>query len=349
MPLEYNSHWSMYLIDAYTITITTADVLTDGLVMMEYYKENRQVFFWIGIGNLVVVQLCYCYMFMVNYAADKNNMYRLLMALIVLPISPFLPFILYWTTLPDNSLLVLFHKLDLLTNEKVAMGFPNKRNKENVTYINEQIVERLDANLGFVVEAFVEAFPQSLIQSIALIYTSQFNPVKILSIMLSLINLVTKLFMYFPSLHLSLSLFNCFSVLCDHVGMFVILCWVFLAPTYTGNHLEASFFTTFGNVSWFGQLWFCKIFVCNSLLALSLPLIFCGKIATKIYAELVVGREHLIGRCEHAAIVITLLLFVVMAFGVGSFVLFFVIEIPFFSAIAFHFHFVSVKRYKYAL
>ena len=54
------------------------------------------------------------------------------------------------------------------------------------------IKKKLDKHIGFILEAGIEAFPQSLLQIIAIVYFQEANYVSIISILISMFSVMSK-------------------------------------------------------------------------------------------------------------------------------------------------------------
>ncbi|ETO20755.1 hypothetical protein RFI_16459 [Reticulomyxa filosa] len=360
------SKYVAHAFDVYSILVSVADVVTDVLVMQQYYDNGAMVFFWIGVTNLIVAQLCYCFVFMIRYGKD-NCGHRILTFVLALPFAPLLSFVFYWASLPNNVLSRWFRKIGLTPHEystnKVQKKTKQRRRRrggggggggkeeeeEEGQELSAWLEERLYKNMGFILEAMVEAFPQSLLQMCALVYTSRVNWVTLSSIMLSLISFATKSVVFSESLDVSVFLYNWLSLICDFVGIFVVISWVFITPK--GAILDSEIghvnLSWLGHFTLLGELWFIKVLVC------SIPFIVCCGIPLTIvivneFYRQVPQQERDLWKCHTKTLVISCYtLFGFFLFCCGSAIALFIIEIPFFGLIAFCLYLFNQTRYRF--
>ncbi|ETO10019.1 hypothetical protein RFI_27358 [Reticulomyxa filosa] len=348
MPSQSSARLLTYLYDGYTIAVSVADVITDVMVMVEYYRSGETVFFWVGMANLIIAQLCYCFAFVLRYGDNRGCLRRLLIFTCVLPLAPLLSFAFYWASLPNNRLSKLFEKFGLSTREYTP--YTNKKKKKTTTSnqeeeeeeadLKEWVRERIHKNMGFLLEATVEAFPQCLIQMSAIVYTSRVNWVTLLSIFLSLISFATKSVVFSQSVTVSIFIFNWLSMICDFLGIFVVVAWVFFKPD------NSSVTHTFvGDFSVMGQAWFLKVLI------FSIPLIFycgiplSGVLVGEFYSEIALEKRKTMPCYKKFPLFCFYFVIAIIIFICGSTVTLFVIEIPFFSGIAFFLYIMTHDRY----
>ena len=105
---------------------------------------------------------------------------------------------------------------------------------------------------GFMLEAFMEALPQSILQLIAMVYYREMNIISIGSIMLSMTSIMTKCFVISQGVEWKSYLFCWLCVITDFFSIFFIVSWVFLS----NQHINGDFL---GYFSIIGQLWCFKI------------------------------------------------------------------------------------------
>ncbi|ETO28976.1 hypothetical protein RFI_08149 [Reticulomyxa filosa] len=288
-------HWrnvATYLFDMYNLVVSLADMVTDVLVLQQYYEEKQTVFFWIGAANLALAQLCYSFVFVMRHVDQGGCWKRVLVFLAVLPISPLLCIVFYWESFPNNRLSKLMEKLHLnpienattttttttmTTAAAATMTSSAQRQNEDRDVdemdMSEWARERIQKNLGFILEAIVEAFPQSLLQMTALVYTQRVTWMTLCSIFLSLASFATKSIVFSRSLNVHVFVFNWLSMVIDFVGIFTVVSWVFFVPSSSRYHFMITH-TPLGHFTWLAVAWFYKMLVC------SLPFIFLTSVIT---------------------------------------------------------------------
>ncbi|ETO33590.1 hypothetical protein RFI_03513 [Reticulomyxa filosa] len=347
-----------YLFDGYTIAVSIADVVTDVLVMKQYYEANEIVFFWIGVSNLMTAQLCYCSVFVMRYGSNRSCLQQALLFLLVLPLSPLLSFVFYWASLPNNSLSKLFSWLGLSSQEYTAISTlledEEERMKKKQTYESGYVK-------GY---SKIWAFPQSLLQMCALVYTSNVNWITLCSIFLSLISFATKSIMFSQSMNLWVSVFNWLSAMCDFVGIFVTMSWVFYtAPSSSSSSLADwnpsawneslkipyldKYFVPISKLSWLGQLWFAKVAVCSVPFLILVIIPFVLEHISRAYERAIVGANGLYLSTARRAVLFLAYFTLAVFFFLGAFsISIFIVEIPLFGGLAFYLYRTANQKLK---
>ena len=84
---------------------------------------------------------------------------------------------------------------------------------------------RLIKHMGFIMEALIEALPQSIIQLIAIVYYQDTEYINVISIIISLISVSTKTLVFSVAIDFRVFIFNWLSLVCDFFGVFAIVSW----------------------------------------------------------------------------------------------------------------------------
>merc|ERR1719242_2537774 len=83
--------------------ISILDVTTDVIVCIGFFQDDRMAFFGISLSILLIALICYSMAFVAAFGTgndkDKINLF-----FAVLPISPLVPFILYFASDKDDCL-----------------------------------------------------------------------------------------------------------------------------------------------------------------------------------------------------------------------------------------------------
>ena len=127
------------------------------------------------------------------------------------------------------------------------------------------IKKKLDKHLGFILEAAIEAFPQSLLQIIAIVYYQEANYISIISILLSMCSVMSKSLVLSQGIDKSTFVWTWLCVVTDFFGIFFTLTWVF----YSHDSIHGEFL---GYFNIFGEIFFWK-FAISTLFPVSLALI----------------------------------------------------------------------------
>eukprot|EP01084_Bolivina_argentea_P153414 267504_1 len=165
--------------------------------------------------------------------------------LIAFPFSFLLPYLIYFYESPymcDNfssyikstfrcyGHVIPKELLDIITN--------NDDENFNLDLIFKDILkEKINCHIGFILETFIESFPQAIIQMIAILQISgsdtdnTTNIIIVTSIFLSLLSIAFKSIMLLAVADLWTSTFNWTSAVVDFFNVFVIVSWLFLEIT----------------------------------------------------------------------------------------------------------------------
>eukprot|EP01083_Nonionella_stella_P093884 263341_1 len=241
------------LYDILAQVISILDVATDIIVCIEFYQKERFVFFCVSLTILCLASLAYDIAFMINYNNESKIIRKALLFILVLPISPLVPFFMYFTADPKS-------KLSKFTNDnccfKIYMS-DRKTTASDVTKLKQFMEAKLKKHLGFIIEALVEAFPQAILQMIAIVMFKEADLISITSILISLLSLASKSFVFSIASALTLKqlFFNWLSAVTDFLGIFFAVSWVFYEPE--NEDLKHAFVVI--QTIWLYRLYTCTI------------------------------------------------------------------------------------------
>eukprot|EP01083_Nonionella_stella_P022668 62686_1 len=228
--------------DIFTIVVSLLDVITDIMILIHFYSTERMTFFYISLTILVIAQLAYTMAFWWKYMGNYEGPINALFACCcLLPFSPILSYLFYFTSDEESPLYQYFENL---FDFECACALPkNHQNKINLSKkqdaLRKWVEDKLMKHLGFIIEALIEAFPQSILQLISIVYYSEtHNYVSIFSIMLSMISVSTKSFILSVkvSYNWKSALFIWTSCLVDFVAIFCITSLIFYVPPTNDVH-----------------------------------------------------------------------------------------------------------------
>ena len=132
--------------------ISILDVVTDIIVCIQYYQNDRMIFFGISISILMLALIAYDMVFMINYH-NEDKLYRvILLFFAMLPLSPFIPFIFYLSTDPQSKFSKFMENNCCFDIKVYNRIYKNK----NTSKLKQFMEEKLVKHLGFIVEALVE-------------------------------------------------------------------------------------------------------------------------------------------------------------------------------------------------
>eukprot|EP01083_Nonionella_stella_P114976 340421_1 len=308
-PLKYCCSISY---DILTILVSIADVTTDIIVLIDFYEKERMTFFIISFIVLIIAQCSYAMAFSIWFETVEEIGYFLACCLFcgILPFGSFVAFCIY------------------LKDEDVFQP------SDSDSPMTKWIKRKLSKHIGFVLEALIEAFPQSLIQITAIVYYQEANIIAILSILISMASVMSKSLLLSQGVEKFTFIWTWLCAVTDFFGIFFTLTWVF----YSHGSLSGEWFGYF-NV--FGTIWLWKTFV-SVLFPIALVLVLFFLIGYWIVFLFIVDDES--DRCKAFGYCLLWLVFGPMCAILFAFCTALAAEVLCFSIIAFFIFAVSTDR-----
>eukprot|EP01084_Bolivina_argentea_P217446 369174_1 len=236
--------------DILTITISIADVATDIIVLIDFYNKERMIFFWISLSILILAQCAYSMAFSLKFETEPSwDAFRACLCLLcLLPFGTFVAFCFYFN---DRDDCVWFERLiDALALKDDNEFSTNSSYSKAMLFIRN----KLNRHLGFLLEAVIEAFPQSLLQIVAIVVYHEANYISIISILLSMFSVMTKSLILSQGIDTYTFLWTWLCAVTDFFGIFFILTWVF----YTNDSIYGEYW---GYFNIFGYIWLWKFLI----------------------------------------------------------------------------------------
>ena len=249
--------------DILTIFISIADVTTDVIVLIDFYNKDRMIFFGISLGILILAQCSFSIAFAVRYnTLDSWDAWMATVAFCCcLPFGTLVAFIMYFGS-EESTFDCLWHCLNYDLDLSASSWFSaNDKDSKMMKFVKG----KLDKHLGFILEAAIEAFPQSLLQIIAIVYYQEANYISIMSILLSMFSVMSKSLILSQGAEKYTFIWTWLCVVTDFFGIFFTVTWVF----YTNDDIHGEFL---GYFSIFGEIWIWK-FVISTLFPVAVGLI----------------------------------------------------------------------------
>ena len=131
--------------------ISILDVTTDVIVCIQYYEKDRMIFFWISLSILLLALISYDITFMINLG-DESGWRSVGLFLTMFPLSPFIPYILYFTADPESKFSKWFKRsccFNIWLEDRKSVP-------SNVSKLRQFMEEKVMKHLGFIIEALVE-------------------------------------------------------------------------------------------------------------------------------------------------------------------------------------------------
>eukprot|EP01084_Bolivina_argentea_P172757 299223_1 len=180
------------LYDILTAIVSILDFITDLLVLLQYRNEGKMSFFYASLIILIIAQLSYSMAFWFRFNSSFDSVAVVLIVFCcTLLISPALSFVFYMVGNDDSR---LYQYLDRLfsgaTRYNNRANIANNNQNKKQTALRQWVEAKLMKHIGFIIEALIEAFPQSILQLIAIVYYNDGdNYISMFSILLSILSI----------------------------------------------------------------------------------------------------------------------------------------------------------------
>jgi hypothetical protein len=174
------------------------------------------------------LECCYSFLFTLHWGKDFSSLAKCLVFFLVLPVGQFVPFLAWIESFEFKSVNKAFEMLNLHTKN-------NTRDEEDLRafeeaggdLLYEYIQRKFYSHAGFLIEALAEAIPQSILQTIAVLYFGEPSILFIVSIFVSICVISSKGYLISYSMHRPTFVFNFICIFADVLCMFATICWLF--------------------------------------------------------------------------------------------------------------------------
>jgi len=218
--------------DFLSVLISLSDIVTDLMITSYYYQTGKMNFFYVAVGILVLTQIAYTALFIFNYFPSPTPKEVVYASFSVFFVAQFVPLMIWLDSLDLDCIQGLHKRFGL---KPPGRGKLNNlsftqllEDEEFDKFIFEWIKIKAMAHFGFLVESVLEAFPQSILQMVCIIWYQEAEPIAIFSMLISLFTVASKGVVISFSMNPSVFKFNLLSVVLDIFGFFTTLAWVCL-------------------------------------------------------------------------------------------------------------------------
>ena len=222
---EIELTWWQRLADLFydfsAVVISIVDVVTDILITIKFGLSEQWAFFWIAVTIFCLAQFCYSGLFTLAYAESLKTKYQVLVFVFVFPFAQIVPAFIWLDSYNLGITKSILKRLKLETN-----AFGEKECPPDKDELQFWIEQKFISHGGFVIEAVIEAFPQSILQMISLVMFYNVDPLNVFSIVLSMTSVASKTLMFCYSIDRVTFFFNFLCMSADIFGVFCTLSWV---------------------------------------------------------------------------------------------------------------------------
>jgi len=221
------------VLEALTVIASAADMVTDLLVLVQFYLDGQDTFFIISLCVILLAQVTFALTFTVERAEVRGDTWRahrrrLAIFVGVFPVAQLVPILAYLTSTFELP------RLQRLLKRLGVGGESEPRAPGTTSW--EKVKNKVHAHRGFLLEAFAEAIPQCALQLIAALTVDHFTTLSAISIFLSISVIASKSWVVAWSPHAPTMAFNTLCIVADIVGFFASLAWLFAVDQLPAVH-----------------------------------------------------------------------------------------------------------------
>merc|ERR1719295_1793756 len=165
-----------------------------------------------------------------------------------LPFGHFAPFVMYFAENEESKFAKWLKK-----TAGIEMSTTADTNN-NMSKMAKFTADKINKHGGFILEAFFEALPQSILQLIAMVYYEETSYIAVGSIILSMTSIMSKALVISQGVDWKSYIWCWLCVCSDFFSIFFIVSWIFLS----NDHINGDFLGIF-NI--FGEIWCWKVMI----------------------------------------------------------------------------------------
>ena len=139
-----------------------------------------------------LLECCYSFLFSLHWGKDFTSPEKCLIFFVVLPFGQFVPFLAWIESFEFAWVDRIFKYLGLHTNGSANDEAERQFEEAGGDLLYQYIQRKFYSHGGFLVEALAEAIPQSILQTIAVLYFGEATPLFIVSIFVSICVISSK-------------------------------------------------------------------------------------------------------------------------------------------------------------
>eukprot|EP01083_Nonionella_stella_P066301 174456_1 len=262
------------LYDILAQVISVLDVTTDIMICYQFYAHGRIIFFTISLAILILALMSYSVLFVNVFSGESQCSRNLALFMVLLPVSPLIPFVFYYSGYPqkpDACLSIILKKICCF-----ELDFDGPSPSKNASKFKQFFEKKVEQHAGFIIESLIEAFPQAILQMTAIVIYNETNITAIVSILISLLSVASKSFVFSlgAASNFKQLFFTWLCACCDFFGIFFMVSWVFWRPH------DADLQDAFATIQ---QVWLYKLYIFTfPLILIPLSIMYCGFILESI-------------------------------------------------------------------
>jgi len=212
-----------YFYDFSAAFLSIVDVTTDALVTREFYQDGKMFFFVFSLCIMMVAHLAFAFLFIALYCGHTwSEKQRVLLWFAMMPLAQMVPIFIWVHSFEFQWFTKMLEFLGLNTDQP-GTGNLHEDDDPLMTWIRKKI----SSHGGFIVEACIEAFPQSVLQMVSIVVYHEHTTLNVLSVIISMTAVASKKVMLSYNIDRKVFLFNFACFVGDIFNVFATVAWVF--------------------------------------------------------------------------------------------------------------------------
>jgi len=255
--------------DTLTACISLLDVATDIIVLLQFYNNGRMMFFWASLIILIIAQLSSILAFWGRHHRRNSPLLSVLLFFLLIPFAPFLSCLFYIVADAQRYKYLIANSCCL--SALICNNPYTTYVDDNHSELQQWMQMKLYKHIGYCIESIFEAFPQSILQLISIIYYGDdISILVIISITLSIISVCSKSFAFCVAVSTDTKsiVFTWLCVTTDLISIFCTACIIFYGLRHADLH------EPFRNL---------QIFFCYKLVICVIPVALIGSLGVNLY------------------------------------------------------------------
>lgn len=304
--------------DIVSALLCICDMCTDYYVTYQFLVTDHTNFFWCSVGILCTSQLVYTLTFLITLGDGLDPCLQFVFFICLLPLSPFLSVIMWLSWIGVCK-----------------FGLQGKvRDKQSLA---SWLIDKSEAHLGFVIEAFWEALCMSILQMIFILIDGNPSYINVISFVLSMLSVCAKSITFSYAVDKYVFLFNWLCTFIDAFSIYSICAWVFFDQNpffvFNGARESSTLFENVQALAILNTFWIFKVFCVTLPTAINIVFYFLfGSVISDQLREWHQRCQEVCGGIVAGSVFFPfLLLFLICALVVVCFVTTFMMELFTFS------------------
>lgn len=204
------------LVDAVTVSLSVADIITDMLVLAQFRRQGHDWFFWVSFGIFALAQISYAFLFAGLLATGRTPGARARIFVAVLPFAQLVPVFAWLEALHFAPIDRVVVRLGLTPTAAKDLAIESDDGGSLWGFLQS----KYRSHAGFIVEALVEAVPQAALQTVFVVAMGHGSALNAASVGFSVFTIASKGYLVSFALDGLTFAFNFLCVVADCFGLF---------------------------------------------------------------------------------------------------------------------------------